>query len=240
MRVAASAVLALALVGVGHQTATAAPVIFFGEDLGLGESTRLLSTPNADAARDAFFASLSGVGTESFESFTVGDGTVIAEFGSVTATLTGGNVAYQGPGATNGVGRYPVSGTQYWQSSSSTTLTFSAPVAAFGFYGVDIGDFNGQVTLTTTAGSPLVLNVGNSLNTAGGGVLYFGFYVTDPNELFTSITFGNTAPGSDIFGFDDFSVGTLAQVAPVPEPASLVLLGGVLAGFAARRRARRA
>jgi len=180
-RVVLKGVLALALVGVGSQAATAAPVTFFGEDLGAGESVRLGATPNADAARTAFLAALTGVGTETFESFGAGQTSVGANFGTVSATLTGGNVAHQATG-TNGVGRYPVSGSQYWQSSSAMSLTFSAPVAAFGFYGIDIGDYNGQVTLTTTSSSPIVLNIGNTVNSPGGGVLYFGLYFTDQRE----------------------------------------------------------
>ena len=238
-RAVLSAVLSLGLVGIGGQAATAAPVVFFGEDIGAGESTVLTSHPNADAARAALFANLVGVGTETFESFLHGDPNPAVSFGTVTASLGGGEVGSVASGSTNGFGRYGVSGTNFWESSSTTSLTFSAPVAAFGFYGVDVGDFNGQVTLTTVSGSPLVLNVGNTVNSPGGGVLYFGFYVTNPDELFTGISFGNTASGSDAFAFDDFSIGTLEQVAPqVPEPTSLVLLGGALLGFAARRRGR--
>ena len=54
------------------ETADAAYLTFFGEDAGAGESTRLLSTPNANAARTSFFSNLSGVGTETFESIATG------------------------------------------------------------------------------------------------------------------------------------------------------------------------
>ncbi len=46
--------------------------IFFGEDLGLGEATRLPATPNSDAARASFLSELSGVGIEDFEDQTPG------------------------------------------------------------------------------------------------------------------------------------------------------------------------
>ena len=52
--------------------AKATPVTFFGEDLGLGESTPLSIWPNAKAAESNFLSNLVGVGTETFESFFVG------------------------------------------------------------------------------------------------------------------------------------------------------------------------
>ncbi|MDP2962769.1 MAG: hypothetical protein Q8N54_08415, partial [Sulfurimicrobium sp.] len=50
-------------------SAYATHTVYFGEDLGLGEGTRLLSHPNADAARASFFSNLVGVGTETLEGF---------------------------------------------------------------------------------------------------------------------------------------------------------------------------
>ena len=68
---------------------SAAPVIFFGEDLGLGENTPLASWPNASAAETAFLSNLEGVGTENFESFTQGTSASleITFPGAGTATL---------------------------------------------------------------------------------------------------------------------------------------------------------
>ena len=40
--------------------------------------------------------------------------------------------------------------------------------------------------------------------------LYFGFFDTD--NQYTAISFGNTAPGVDYFGFDDMRVGTIFQI----------------------------
>lgn len=216
---------------------SAALLTFFGEDLGQGETVRLAATPNADAARTAFFANLVGVGTETFEGFSSGTGAPLAvNFGAAgTATLGGSGNIVSVPSGTNGFGRYPVSGDKYWEVSGAFTITFSDPVAAFGFYGIDIGDFGGQVTLTLAGGGAQTINVPNTVNGPGGGVLYFGIIET---LTFTAITFGNTATGTDVFAFDDFSIGSLEQV-KIPTPAALGLFGIALAGLgmAMRRRA---
>jgi hypothetical protein len=117
----------------------------------LGTPTRELSIrPNADGTQAAFLANLVGVGTETFEGFADGsDAPLAVTFpGAGTATLLGSGFIDNVPSGTNGVGRFPISGNQYWDSSFSFSINFSAPVAAFGFYGVDIGDFSGHLTLT--------------------------------------------------------------------------------------------
>jgi hypothetical protein len=222
-----AALAALALVAVNASAAP--PVTFFGEDLGLGENVRLPSHPNADAAKANFLASLTGVVTQTFESFPDLAGAPLRlDFGaSGVATLQGDGFIQRIPSGTDGFGRYPISGSQYFRSGTAFSVVFAKPQAAFGFYGVDLGDFAGRLTVTYADGSSNTLQVPHTINGPGGSVVYFGFIdVTNP---FTSVSFGDTAPGTDVFGFDDFTIGTPAQVTPPPNGTVSGVQGSVQA-----------
>jgi hypothetical protein len=208
-------VLLFAVVAFVPASTWAAPQTFFGEDLGLGELVRV-PHPNADAARAQFLANLSNPFTANLENFSAGaSAPLVVNFGPAgTATLQGDGVIVAVPsGMTNGFGRYPISGTNYWDSSNTFSITFSQPQVAFGFYGVDIGDFDGQVTVTYLDGTAQTLTIPNTTGGLGGSVLYFAFI--DIANPFTSISFGNTSVGTgidDFFAFDDFTIGTAQQV----------------------------
>jgi hypothetical protein len=227
----------------GAGVAQAAPTIFFGENT-TAPGFSIAGAPAA--ARASFLSNLSGgVGSEGFESFTVGSNAPLniafpGSTGNITATITGqGEIRDT---INDPVGRFNTTpgGSKWWDVSGTFQIDFDAPIAAFGFYGTDIGDFNGQVTVALLGSDGVTttnLVINNSINTINAAGLFWGFI--DTANTYTRITFGNTAAGTDFFGFDDFVIGDAQQIVPVSAPATLALVGlGLLAAGAASRRRR--
>ncbi len=229
---AAGAVLAFAL-GTSSFGVQAAPVSFFGLDATGSSGGNLMVQPNSDAARNSFFANLNGVGTETFESYTIGTTAPLSlSFGSAgTATLTGtGNLA--GPPQT-GSNQYGIANTKYWFTNTGDfTINFSNPVAAFGFYAIDI-ESEMELILTKSGGGTVTLDPGATTNNSGS-IFYFGFY--DTTDTYTSAQFSNPTGGGDYYAFDNMSIGSRAQVTVVPEPGTIALVGLALLGLATSRR----
>lgn len=227
---------------------------FFGEDLHNNPATPVPAFPNALAAEASFLAGIVGEGTENFEARS-GSAPLALTFpgssGNITATLAGGSgvVETVSAGSTNGSGRYGTSGANFWEVAAGGTgnfnVTFDQDVAAFGFFGVDIGDFGGQLTLEFRNDGALVFSetpnttIG-SVGSTDGTVMFFGAIANGAGEVFDRVDFLTTTGSGDVFAFDDFTVGDLQQVqnADVPLPAGLpmALAAFGLLGLAARRR----
>lgn len=190
---------------------------------------------------------LVGIGTETFES----------QFGSVplnlvfpgagTATLSGsGAVTTLANAATsNGVGRYGITrdgGTESYleiNGGGSFLVSFSAPVAAFGFYGTDVGDFGAQLQLNVqfSGGGSSLIAIPHTRGGNDGSVFFYGLISTAPTEQISSIGFSTPGNAADFLGFDDMTIGSLQQVRGLPDGGSTIaLLGLALAGIAGYRR----
>lgn len=229
----------------GATSANAVFTSYFGEDLNPGFTVPVGG--NAATARANFLGNLSGgVGNQDFESFAVGTGAPLAlsfpgSSGAITATLNGTGLVENNAGAGgsggNAFGRFATSGSQYWEATQQFSIDFSTGISAFGFYATDIGDFGGQVTLTASNGVVTNLVIPNTINGPDGSLLFYGF--TDTSNSYTSISFGNTAPGVDFFGFDDMVIGDLRQIV-ASEPGAMALVGIGLLGMSLARRRRKA
>ena len=231
---------ALAL-AIAAMAAHAAPTVYFGENQSPG-----FAVSGAPAtARSSFLGNLSGVRTESFESFTLASvAPIVLSFTGSNATSLGATLTGTGQISNNtSNGRWNTSpgGSKWWDVNGSFNIAFNTAISAFGFYGTDIGDFNGQVTLSLTdeAGNVTLQTVNNTMSGRDGSLLFWGF--TDTSTKYTNISFGNTSTsGVDFFGFDDMVVGDLGQITSptpgLPEPGTLALVGLSLLGLAAVRR----
>jgi hypothetical protein len=220
--------------------ANAVATVFFGENLTPSEGV----SGDPVTARNSFLATLSaGVNTEDFEGILAGSPPLPLSFtgslGTINATLTGTGLLRDTPT----VGTFATSGSQFYDNDfNSFTIAFDTAIAAFGFYGTDIGDIEEALEITLDAGlaSERIFTVANTIDGPSGSLLFWG--LVDTSNPFTTVTFAES--GDDLFGFDDLTIGDVGQVVnppvngAVPEPSTwaMMLLGFFGIGGLMRRR----
>jgi hypothetical protein len=230
-----------ALLTLGVSTPVMAQTTFFGENQ--APAGGVSGAPVT--ARNNFLAQLSGVSTEDFTGFAGGSTPASLSFagsaGAINATFSGGAGEICPGGAADlcGAGRYATSATNYFATRGQFDLTFTSPIAAFGFYATDIGDFSGQlsVELLRSVGGNTTIAIPHTIGGTDGSLLFWG--VIDTANPFTGVRFLNSVGQGDAFGFDDLTVGDVRQVTGgVPEPATwaMMLFGFGGLGYAMRRR----
>ena len=212
-------------------------ILFTGADDGAGS---LATAPNSAASAASFDTAVAGLGTENTITF---ESSPLGTFSSLTPalgiSLTGSNVNGNGqsivnttsdinitPPCTNASCGYNTTpgGSKFLLLFGGTaTFSFSAGTDAFGAYLTGVQ--NVGETITFSDGTSQTADIPNP--GSDGGTIFVGF--TDADKSIASITIN---VNNDIVGVDDVRYIT----DPVPEPASLALLGGALAGLALTRR----
>lgn len=182
---------------------------------------------------------LSAAGTLDFESFEglAASNTAAAGFSrSLSAFTISGSPNAGVFDLVNYLGTHATDGTKYVEVEGGTqqtlTFTFASAITAFGVMTTDYGDFTANsMTFTTNGGG-----AGNAVVGArpDGTDQFFGFI--DTANPFTTLTL-TTASGQfgDPFSVDRVRYSPTTSTTPVPEPASLFLLGTGLATVVRRR-----
>lgn len=192
-----------------------------------GENT----TPGATAvgdpvtARTAFMQRLNpGVDVEDFEGWSVG-----TQFLNVARALNGLNLTITRPGygaatnfyvnngSTSGRFNTTPSGSHFLEACgadplSPAVLSFSSPIAFFGCYFTDLGDFSGQLTieLTKVDASTVTIDINHTLGAPDGSLYFWGF--VDDLDTYTQIRI-ITDSDEDFFGIDDLCYGPALLIA---------------------------
>ena len=133
--------------------------------------------------------------------------------------------------------------SRWIETTGSIQIDFGTGFGAFGFYGTDVGDFNGTLLLELLGGPQAVSITLGDFAGSNGAAMFFGFF--DSENLYSGVRLSAVgSQGRDFFGFDDFIVGQVGDDGgggnpnPMPEPGSLALVGASLLTLMRVRRRR--
>lgn len=179
-------------------------------------------TPGVQAERDSFMAELSVSGSEGFEGYTIGHSMVGQSItvNGVTATFSKGVIEGVDPGdwfegdPINLAGRFNTTPPGFpdaykWLAFGAaltmTSITFSTPVAALGFFATDMGDFSGQVSMTLhkSGGGTVTKNLSHTVNGDSGSLMFVGF--VDDTDTYTQVDILATTT-AEYIGIDDIVI----------------------------------
>jgi hypothetical protein len=225
----------------------------------------LANRTNSIAAYNSYKANLGGNGvtTESYETVphatTPIDG-LVQQLSGVTATYSytkksdgssagaSETVAVQkanSAGLTN-AGTFPTDGVQgiSINSANNFKIKFANPLAAFSFWGTDLGDRDNTLTvILRKAGVDVQSKLIDYLdaNAGNSSVFFFGGIAQNAAEQFDEVELLSSINSTgDAIGIDQLTVGTATQVTPssTPVPTPALLPGLIALAASARRRGR--
>ncbi|NJM56500.1 MAG: PTPA-CTERM sorting domain-containing protein [Synechococcales cyanobacterium RU_4_20] len=248
--------------------------VFSGYDANPSAGTFLHATdrPNSNEAAETFALQLAAgsVSTEGFESFATTQAIhgLTTQISGIQTVLSYKDAGVPVPGGSSGStanvqkatatginagmtqsGTFPTEGRQgiSINSDNQFEILLGEAIAAFSFWGTDLGDNNNGLTLQLYNGSNLITTAPiNYLgaNSGDSSVFFFGGIADAPTEYFNRVVF-QTSKTNDAIGLDQFTIAESSQVLNngtpdptiVPTPALLPGLLGLMMRLKLRRRA---
>lgn len=206
--------------------------IYKGIDPNGSEVVPLSRWPNSTRARLNFLKNLGrDVGGQDFEDVPVGETSVPdpvrLPFNKpgrkpLIGELSGGDgTNFSVEKGSTYKGNYGTSPRRFWSivtgSGGNFKIDFDKPISAFAFNGIDIGDFDGVLEVSTFRKGKLQRSFKVPLapgEEAYGSVLFYGIIEDKKKNKFDSIQFQSFDTGalSDIFSFDDMVAALYPQI----------------------------
>jgi hypothetical protein len=142
---------------------------------------------------------------------------------------------------TNGLRGISINSTNNFSISFTDTAGNPSLIAAFGYFGTDLGDFKNGLTMQffngTTLVNPLEQAIALPNTSSNSSEFFYGFIADSSAQEFDRVAFVNSK-SNDAIGIDQIKIATPAQrlSTQAPEPATII---GTLIGAGYIRRIKR-